>query len=104
MEAEVSQYKHIVAEQTPHITVLKDVIEKKALRSVEKRELVNYSKSEHGISTRHALKIFSIQPSVYYYKTKPSDDQQIRDELESMAELHTRWGFWMMHGRLRNLY
>jgi putative transposase len=64
---------------------------------------VNYSKSVHGISTRQALKIFSIQPSVYYYKPKPSDDQQIRDELASMAELHTRWGFWMMHGRLRNL-
>jgi hypothetical protein len=67
---------------------------------VEKRELVNYSKSVHGISTRQALKIFSIQPSVYYYKPKPSDDQQIRDELASMAEFHTRWGFWMMHGRL----
>jgi putative transposase len=29
MEAELSQYKRIVAEQTLHITVLKDVIEKK---------------------------------------------------------------------------
>jgi putative transposase len=29
LEAEVSQYKRIVAEQTLHITVLKDVIEKK---------------------------------------------------------------------------
>jgi putative transposase len=29
MESELSQYKKIVAEQTLHITVLKDVIEKK---------------------------------------------------------------------------
>jgi putative transposase len=29
LEAEVSHYKRIVAEQTLHITVLKDVIEKK---------------------------------------------------------------------------
>lgn len=29
MEAELAQYKKIVAEQTLHITVLKDVIEKK---------------------------------------------------------------------------
>ncbi len=29
LEAEVSQYKRIVSEQTQHITVLKDVIEKK---------------------------------------------------------------------------
>ncbi len=29
LEAEVSQYKRIVAEQTLHITVLNDVVEKK---------------------------------------------------------------------------
>jgi putative transposase len=29
LEAELAQYKKIVAEQTLHITVLKDVIEKK---------------------------------------------------------------------------
>ena len=29
LEAELSQYKKIVAEQTLHITVLKDVVEKK---------------------------------------------------------------------------
>ncbi|MES3017430.1 MAG: transposase [Bacteroidota bacterium] len=29
LEAELSQYKRIVAEQTLHITILKDVIEKK---------------------------------------------------------------------------
>jgi len=29
LEAELSQYKKIVAEQTLHITVLKDIVEKK---------------------------------------------------------------------------
>ena len=47
--------------------------------------------------------MFSIQPSVYYYKPKPPDDQQVRDELGKMAQSHPRWGFWMMHHRLRNL-
>jgi putative transposase len=76
---------------------------KQALWPVEKCELVDYSKSEHAISTRLALKIFSTQPSIYFSEPKPSDDQQIRDELASIAEINTRWGFWMKHGRLRNL-
>jgi putative transposase len=64
---------------------------------------VNYAKEEHGISTRQALKLFAIQPSVYYYQCKPHDDDQVRAELAKLAQLHHRWGFWMMHHYLRRL-
>lgn len=47
--------------------------------------------------------MFTIQQSVYYYHPKPKDDQMIRDRLAELAELHSRWGFWMMHHRLRNM-
>jgi putative transposase len=65
--------------------------------------MMQYSKNEYGNSTGQALKIFSIQPSVYYYKPTPSDDQQIMNELGTMASIHNRWGFWMMNSCLRNL-
>ena len=61
---------------------------KKALGPAEKRELVEYAKAEHGISTRQALKTFSIHPSVFYYKPKPSEDQQVRDKLAE-STLHS---------------
>lgn len=64
---------------------------------------MQYAKAEHSISTRQALKIFSIQPSVYYYKPKPNDDGLVRDQLAGLAQLHHRWGFWMMHHYLRRL-
>lgn len=64
---------------------------------------MNYAKEEHGVSTRQALKLFAIQPSVYYYQCKPKDDDQIRAELAQLAQLHHRWGFWMMHHYLRRL-
>lgn len=64
---------------------------------------MNYAKEEHGVSTRQALKLFAIQPSVYYYQCKPNDDDQIRAELAQLAQLHHRWGFWMMHHYLRRL-
>lgn len=64
---------------------------------------MNYAKEEQGVSTRQALKLFAIQPSVYYYQCKPNDDDQIRAELAQLAQLHHRWGFWMMHHYLRRL-
>lgn len=52
---------------------------------------------------RQALKTLDIKPSVYYYKAKPrTSDQEIRDNLAELADLNPRWGFWMMHHRLRN--
>lgn len=47
--------------------------------------------------------LFSISMSVYYYEPKPSDDQPIKDSLAELAEMHSRWGFWMMYYRLRQL-
>jgi putative transposase len=65
--------------------------------------LVEYAKTEHKVSTRQALRIFDIQPSVYYYKPKKTDDQSVRGSLADLAASHTRWGFWMMHHHLRGL-
>ena len=77
---------------------------KKALTPSEKRELVVYSGSEHGISTRNACKIFIICSSVFYYKKKTNnEDDKIREELFLLANQHQTWGFWTMHHRLRNL-
>lgn len=45
--------------------------------------------------------IFSIRPSVYYYRSRPDQDGEVRDKLSELAELHSRWGFWMMHHHLR---
>ncbi len=55
------------------------------------------------MSKRQACKTFNIQESVYYYKPKPRDDDQLRELLSDLAEVHNRWGFWMMHHRLRDL-
>jgi putative transposase len=55
------------------------------------------------MSLRQAFKVFNIQPSVYYYSPKPDDDQVVRDQLTELSIVNNRWGFWMMHHRLRNL-
>ncbi|MGN8072349.1 IS3 family transposase [Mucilaginibacter sp. 22184] len=52
---------------------------------------------------RQACNWFHIQPSVYYYRPQPKDDDQIRVLLSELSILHNRWGFWMMHYHLRHL-
>src|SRR5690606_19411470 len=76
---------------------------KKALGPAEKREVVGYIKNVHKGSIRQACNLVGIHQSVYYYQPKPKADEPIRQQLEMMAELHNRWGFWMMFHRLRML-
>ncbi len=55
------------------------------------------------MSKRRACKLFGIRESVYYYTPRPGDDGEVREALAELAETNTRWGFWMMHHRLREL-
>lgn len=65
--------------------------------------MVDYSRQEFKISLRQACILFHISSSVYYYKAKRKDDDEVIGELSRLAELHSTWGFWMMYHRLRNL-
>jgi putative transposase len=64
---------------------------------------VEYSTQEHSISIRQVCKLLGTYPSVVRYNPKPKNDEPIREQLHTMAELHCRWGFWMMYHRLRLL-
>ncbi|MGD1848257.1 MAG: DDE-type integrase/transposase/recombinase [Salibacteraceae bacterium] len=70
---------------------------------MEKRELISYAHHRHGLSIRKSCLLFALHISVYYYQSKTSDDHQIRERLSELADLHSRWGFWMMHHHLRGL-
>lgn len=55
------------------------------------------------MSIRQACVLFSISQSVFHYQPVPSNDREIQEKLSELAQLHSRWGFWMMHFHLRNL-
>lgn len=65
--------------------------------------MVTYAHQQHKMSIRQACVLISISQSVYYYQPAPTDDQQIKDKLAELADIHSRWGFWMMHFHLRQL-
>jgi putative transposase len=54
------------------------------------------------MSVHQACDVFGLSETVYYYKAKTKcEDSTIEDELRSLAEVHTNWGFWMMFYHLR---
>jgi putative transposase len=55
------------------------------------------------MSLRQACILFCISTSVFYYQAKRKADDEIIDQLSSLAESHRTWGFWMMYHRLRKL-
>jgi putative transposase len=64
---------------------------------------VKYINVEHNGSIRQACKLIGLHQAVFYYRPKSKDDDPIREQLQMMAQLHSRWGFWMMFHRLRNM-
>jgi putative transposase len=47
--------------------------------------------------------VFCISQSVYRYTPRPNDDHIVREQLSTLADLHSSWGFWMMHHHLRKV-
>src|SRR5690606_7411121 len=75
-----------------------------ALKEVSRRKPILKNRMErerYAISLRRACKLVGTTPSVVRYKPQPKDDEPIRSQLRQMADLHSRWGFWMMYHRLR---
>ena len=55
------------------------------------------------MSIRQACMVFCISQSVYRYTPRPNDDHIVREQLSTLADLHSSWGFWMMHHHLRKV-
>jgi len=54
------------------------------------------------MSLRQACMLFALSSSVYYYRARRKpEDAHIRSKLAELAELHSQWGFWLMHHHLR---
>lgn len=64
---------------------------------------MSHAQVVYDMSVRQACKLFCVALSVYYYQPKANDDHLVRACLGELAELHSKWGFWMMHYHLRGV-
>jgi len=96
LEKENQRLKQMYAELSLENRVLKDVIEKKALKLGEKRELVDFAIQAHGMSIRGACVVFGISRTVYRYQPDETRDESVIQALQELAERFPRYGFGKM--------
>jgi putative transposase len=54
------------------------------------------------MSERQACALLNLSRSVYRYRAQPSDDEELREQLLSLASRKPRWGFQKMFAYLKN--
>lgn len=54
------------------------------------------------MSEQRACAMLNMSRSVYRYKAKPSDDEELREQLLNLAAWKPRWGFQKMYAFLKN--
>jgi putative transposase len=73
------------------------------LVTAEKREAVNFIKTEHEMSERWACETVEISRTVYRYEPLPKRDFEIGSELQKLAGDHPEMGFGKFFGMLRRM-
>jgi len=63
------------------------------VRPDDKRDLVAYDRTEHGLRLRRACNAFGLGRTVYGYQPKASEDGLVIETLVSLAERFPRFGF-----------
>ncbi len=64
--------------------------------------MVHYANATHQMSERQACTLLNLSRSVYRYQARPSDDEELREQLLSLASRKPRWGFQKMFAYLKN--
>jgi len=66
-----------------------------------RRELVRFGQAR-GLSQRHALRMIGMSASLPPYRRREDRNQVLRQRIVDMAHRHPRYGYRMIHLRLRH--
>jgi len=64
--------------------------------------LVQYAITTYQMSERQACALLNMSRSVYRYQARPSDDEELREQLLNLASRKPGWGFQKMFAYLKN--
>ncbi|HBC0359489.1 TPA: IS3 family transposase, partial [Citrobacter farmeri] len=93
LEDENRRLKQMFADLSLECRALKDVIEKKPLKPVIKRELASYLISQFAMSIRQACRMLSLSRTVFFYQPDTRRDEPVVQALTEAAERYPRYGF-----------
>ncbi|TCQ84454.1 helix-turn-helix protein [Rahnella sp. JUb53] len=101
LEDKNRRLKQMFANLSLECRALKDVIEKKDLKSAMKRELVDYLTTQFTMSIRQACRTLSLNRTVFSYKPDMRRDEPVIQRLTEAAERYPRYGFKKLFQVLR---
>jgi putative transposase len=81
LEAENSRLKRMYAEAFLDRQILKDIVGKKIVRPVERKEVAKKIITRYAVSKRKACYLLNIGRTSFYYKAKQIDEKEIKEKL-----------------------
>lgn len=73
--------------------MLQDVVQKKVVKPVKKREVVRYLMCRYGVGTRRACRCVPLRRSVYYYGSCKDPLTALRQRVREFAHARVRFGY-----------
>jgi putative transposase len=100
-EAENRRLKHMYADLSLDHKILKDIVEKKAVKAAIRRELVDYAKASFRVSLRRACRVVGISDALYRYQPDRTKDEPVIAALQEAVERYQAYGFSKLFKVLR---
>lgn len=105
IEDENRRLKHLVADLSLDHAALKDVLTKKMVRLVARRNVVAYRMQQH-FSQRRACRLTNMHLSTARYRSRRRDSEALRQRLRELAHQRPRFGYRclgvLLHNSRRN--
>ena len=101
LEAENAWLKKLLAETMLEKTTLEDVLQKKVVRSAQRREVFAYPQAAHTLSQRRACRLARLSRKAAAYQPARRPDAALRSRLKEFGERYPRYGYLMLHALLK---
>lgn len=93
LEDENARLRRIVADLTLDKQILQEVVRKKDLKAVKRRERAAWMQERFKISVRHSCDLALLQRPVWYAKSTARDQSALRQRIRDIAMSRPRFGY-----------
>ncbi|MEI6100425.1 MAG: IS3 family transposase [Eubacteriales bacterium] len=101
LEEENAKLKKLVAELSLDKLMLQDVLNKKVLRPVHRKEMATYLQQGYQISERRSCKVLKIHRAIYRRKSVKDEQVFLRMRIKEIAAVRVRYGYKRIYVLLR---
>ncbi|MER8996197.1 IS3 family transposase [Mesorhizobium sp. M0678] len=93
LEEENAKLKKLLADQMLEASALRELLFKKMVGPVAKREAVAHLRAAMGLSERRACSIVSADRKMVRYRSRRPPDRELRSQLRDLANARRRFGY-----------